>query len=220
MIPNQAPDSSVAGYLQPGRTDDFALDQPPGLDQGVFELPNLEGPLLDDYLQQFVAGISGLDGTLVRPRWQPEPPNIPDFGTTWASLGIMRRRSLGFVGATLHDPAGNGHSIMLRHEQLEILISFYGPQCDEAAGNLHDGLMLEQNRIVLRSMNMGLVEITDGISNPELIKERWLDRVDKTLFINRCIAREYPVLNQLTASGTVIPDPGGGYQAPFTVNPP
>ena len=67
---------------------------------------------------------------------------------------------------------------------------------------------------------MWLVEMTECMSNPELIKEKWLDRVDKTLFINRVLARSYPVLNILSAEGRVIPDPGGGYQAPFTVNPP
>jgi hypothetical protein len=215
-IPSQASDSSQAGYLQPGRTDQFALDHPPGFDAGYLSLPKLEGPDLDDYLQQLIAGVAGLDGTLVRPRWQPEPPNIPDFGITWASLGIVRRRSLGFVGAVLHDSTGVGHDVMLRHEQLEILVSVYGPRCDEVAGNLHDGLMIEQNRIQLRSLGMGFVEITDGISNPELIKDKWLDRVDKTLFINRCVARDYPVLNILSASAAVITE---RYTSQVTVVP-
>jgi hypothetical protein len=216
MIPNQASDSSRSGFLQPGRSDEFALDSSSwGFEAGSWVPGGLEGQNLEDFIQQFVAGVAGLDGTLTRPRWQPEPPNIPAFGTTWAAVGIMRRRPLGFVGAVLHNPANDGHDLMLRHEQLEVLVTFYGPQCDDYSSNLHDGLMIWQNREVLRLVGMGFVEITESIRVPEYIKNQWVDRVDKTLFINRIIVRRYPVLNLLSAAGAVMTEVG--YTSPITV---
>jgi hypothetical protein len=198
-IPNQAVDSSQAGALQPGPSNWTVLNGQP----------------LEDFLQQYVAAVAALDGTMVRPRWQDEPPNIPDHGANWCSVGIMQRQPLGFVGAVQHDSTGDGHDVMQRHEQLNILISFYGPNCDEYSSNLHDGLMIEQNRRVLRTVGMGFVEITESIRVPEFIKNQWWDRVDKRLFINRIIVRNYPVLNLLSAAAAVITDVG--YVSPVTV---
>jgi hypothetical protein len=180
----------------------------------------LEGIALEDFVQQFVAGVSGLPGQNVRPRWQPEPPNIPDFGVDWCAVGITRHRPIGTWASVTHCSAGDGYDMMQRHEDLDILCSFYGPGADDFAGNLHNGLMIWQNRSLLTLVGMAFVEISEGIRAPEFIKNRWLERTDKPLWLRRIIVRTYPVLNLLSASGAVIPDPGGTYQAPFTVVPP
>ena len=41
----------------------------------------LEDQALADFFQQYVAGITGIAGNLVRPRWQAEPPNIPQVAS-------------------------------------------------------------------------------------------------------------------------------------------
>jgi hypothetical protein len=181
-------------------------------------MPILEGTSLENYIQQFVAGISGLDGTMVRPRWQPEPPNIPDFGVNWAAVGIMRHRPIGTYPAVIHHPEGDGYDEMQRHEELDILVSFYGASANEYANNLHNGLMIWQNFSVLRLVSMALVEVSEGTHNPELIRERWWDRVDKPMILRRLIRRTYPVLNLVESRGFVVPDPGHGYQAPWIVS--
>jgi hypothetical protein len=215
-IPNQARDSSQAGYLQPGRTDQFVLDTSGayGLDHGYWTSLQLEGPALEDYIQQFVAGVAGLDGTLVRPRYQPEPPNLPDFSVTWCAVGIVRKRPIGVYGATIHDPVNDGHDLVQRHEDIDVLASFYGPQCDYYAANLHSGLMIWQNKSALAAVGMAFVEIGEGTRAPEFIKNQWLDRIDKPLWLRRIIQRVYPVLNILEAAGTVTADPGT-YTASF-----
>lgn len=230
-IPNQAPDSSVAGFLQP-----VPLAPPPP------NPPPIEGQSLENYIQQFIAGVAGLDGTLVRPRFQVEPPNIPPFDTPcWAAAGITRHRPIGSYGAIIHNPgsgplglwfsldqaaagfdqgqwqnpSGNAHDLMQRHEEIDLLVSFYGPECDTFAGNLHDGLMIWQNRSVLRLAGIALVEVSDGVRLAELVKEQFLDRYDKVVTLRRIVQRVYPVLNIVDAKGWVQPEPQGIYQAPF-----
>jgi hypothetical protein len=204
-IPNQAPDSSVSGYLQP-------IPTPPGLPEP------LGSQDLDNYIQQMVAAVAGIDEILVRPRFQPEPPNLPDFVTDWVAVGVQRHRPIGFVQATIHHPEGNGHDETQRHEEIDVLASFYGPRSNHYATNFHNGMLIWQNRSLMRLVGMSLVEVGDGIRAPELVKNLWLDRMDKTVTLRRIIRRDYPVLNLLRSKGYVIPNPGHGYQAPWDTN--
>src|SRR4051812_9766277 len=54
-------DSSTGGYLSP-----------------VVASSALQDAALDALLQQMVAGITGLPGNMVRPRWQPVTPKQPE----------------------------------------------------------------------------------------------------------------------------------------------
>jgi hypothetical protein len=85
-VPFQGVDSSTPGILQ-STTQPTSPPSP------------LDGDDLEDYIQQFVAGVAGMDGTLVRPRWQPEPSNIPDFDVTWCATGITHKRPIGQYAA-------------------------------------------------------------------------------------------------------------------------
>jgi hypothetical protein len=200
-IPNQAPDSSQSGVIQP--IDTTAL---------------LEGQSLEDYLQQWVAAVAYLDGTMVRPRWQPEPPNIPDYGVDWAAVGIMNRRPVGLYPWVGHHSEVDGHDEMQRHEELDVLITFTGAHADRYAGNFHHGAWIWQNRAALRLAGMALIEVEEGRSVPELIKNQWWNRIDKQFCVRRIVVRTYPVLNLLSASGAVVLEEG--YTSPFTVVPP
>lgn len=192
-----ANDSSTGGYLTP------ATSPAP-----------LEGQALNRFLQQVWVGITGLDGTLIRPRWQPEPPAIPPFGTDWMAFGITRRKGDTFT-STIHDPTGNGNDSVYRQEMLDILCTFYGPDADNYASLLREGLFVAQNREVLQLNNFGLVEVGEAVAVPEIIKDRWTYRVDMRVTLRRSILRTYPVLNILSAEGTVDTDP---YTIPFTVS--
>lgn len=182
-------DSSTGGYLVP------AASPAP-----------LEGQALNRFLQQVFVGITGLDGTLVRPRWQPEPPNIPPFGTDWMAFGIMRRPADAFA-STIPDPTGNGNNSIYRQEILEILCTFYGPDSDNYASLLREGFSVAQNREVLQLNSFGLVEVGEPATVPEMIKERWIYRVDMYVRLRRSILRTYPVLNILSADGSIDSDP-------------
>jgi len=142
----------------------------------------------------------------VRPRWQPEPPDLPDFGTTWAAIGEVSRVPETYA-ADFHfcenDTRGNGYDLLVRNEEIELLISFYGPLAGTYAGLLRDGIQISQNREKMLLAGFGLVSTGDPVTVPELIKERWWYRVDQPFIVRRQIQRKYDVLNLLSAPTTV-----------------
>jgi hypothetical protein len=220
----------------------------------------LEGQKLQDFLQQWVAGVAGLDSTLVRPRWQRVPPNIPDFDTPcWAAVGLQRARPIGVYAWVGHNgrrgipqrtvwdqleslwdvrPVADrsnvsearsewdleegrltdGYGAMQRHEEMEYLISFYGPDCETVASRLHNNSSVWQNMAILRLVGLAFTETGETVWAPEFIKEQWLNRVDKRLTFRRIVRRDYPILNILEQPFRITADPGG-YQADYTAPP-
>lgn len=152
----------------------------------------LEGAALDNFLHDWFAGLTGLAGAMVRPRWQAEPAALPQVGTDWMAFGITNRAS-DVNAAELHVPSGAGYNELRRHEVMTIMVSFYGPNADSTAQVLRDGMQLGQNREVLTLASMGLVESGDVVSAPELIKDKWYYRADMSIRIRRQIVRQYAV---------------------------
>jgi hypothetical protein len=167
----------------------------------------LEGQALNRFLQQFVVGITGLSGSVVFQRWQPEPSDQPVFGTDWAAVGVMSRTAdvNAYEG---HISTGQGTDIIYRNEILNVLISFYGPDADMYASLFREGAQLAQNREVLMANGFGFVESGDAVAVPELVKLRWLYRVDLHFWLRRAVEYTYPVLNLLGATGTIETDEG------------
>ena len=216
----------------------------------------LEGRALWEFLQPWLAGITGIAGTLFFPRWQPEPPNYPAYGTDWAAFGITLRKNdtfayvghaggsaapAGWAATSPYEPgtgildsnnnfqictvagesggtapawatvlgavtrdnivrwqmAGpwnfNGQDTVVRQQVLEMLVSFYGPNADSFAELLVDGLSVAQNWEYLYPQDMALVATGDPATVPELVKERWLYRVDVPVTLRRSLNRTYPV---------------------------
>jgi hypothetical protein len=205
-IPPQAPDSSEPGFLQ---------SQPPRQPNQV-----IPGQPLINFLQQWIAGVSYIEETLVRPRWQPQPPNIPAFGTDWVAIGIAEFRPIGIYpsGARLWY-AQPGIQQLQRFEEFELLCSWYGPHCEEFAGNLHDGSQVWQNYWVLNRAGIKLVEVHALRHVPELIREQYTDRIDMEITFRRVVIRDYPILSIRGVHGLVRPNPGEPYVAPFSVLP-
>lgn len=174
----------------------------------------LEGQALNRFIQQWIVGISGLDGTMVRPRWQTEPSNIPDAGEAWASIGISVVSSDDF-------PFVDGVDLQ-RHEDLNLLCSFYDLGTNGLASYyaalVRDGTAIPQNREVLTNAGMGLASVGALQAVPSLLKLRWLYRVDLPLVVRRAIQRNYDVLWVLSADGRLRTD--AGYDEPIIVTPP
>jgi len=168
-----------------------------------------EGQSLNQFLQAWLVGITGIDPTLIRPRWQPEPANIPDAGQYWAAFGITARKNDAYV-QIIHDPAaddGQGADIMIRHETLETLTSFYdlgvNGQADYYASLLKDGLQIRQNQELLDLNGFALIEAGELIVAPVLFKERWQYRVDLAIKLRREIRRLYPIRSVASLSQTI-----------------
>lgn len=183
--------SATGGYLVP----DSAI------------APPLEDDALDTFLHDFFQGVSGFaDGSLVRPRWQPDTPNLPDRSVDWFAFGVTKRPGDPFPALMHVDTlnGGQGADVLTRNELLDVLLSFYGPNCQGVGSLVRDGLQVAQNMEVLYLAGMAMVEAKDLTKNPEIVKNQWLPRVDLPLIIRREVRREYPVLNLLSAQATLI----------------
>lgn len=170
----------------------------------------LEGELLQNFFHHWFAGITGLANTLIRPRWQPEPVNMPAHTATWMAFGITRRESDTFASEQ-HFPSGDGYNEIRRHEVLNLTLSFYGPDADNYVHLLREGVQVAQNRELLTVNNMGLVETGEIVTVPELVKEKWYYRVDMVIRIRRQIVRRYAVESllkgQLTLNNEIYTTP-------------
>lgn len=170
-------------YLQPTFTDGF----PKGLS-------------LIQFIQTVMVGVSALPGTLVRPKWQPDPPKNPDLLTNWMAIGI----DLAAPDANAYvDTYPDDTTVMQRHETLEVGLSIYGPNALETYGLIRDGFQIQTNLEGLRSANMGFVEISPARHIPDLVNERFIDRYVASVFLRREIQRVYPIPVLISASGVI-----------------
>lgn len=152
---------------------------------------------LDDIFHGCIQGITAIAPTLVRPRWQPEPPNQPDFTVNWVAFGVMTLDADRFAYAR-HDPAGAaglGTTDIERDERIKLLLSFYGPQASGYQARFAMGLQLSQNRDALSAAGIKLVEVQEAFTLPALFKEKWVKRVDSAVIFRRRVARSYAIQN-------------------------
>ncbi len=199
------------------------MSQPPYVTPvpGGFALPR--GLDLNTFLQTVVVGVSGMAGPLVRPEWQPEGPKQPDLPVNWIAMGVqaLTPNASAYLSLQGPDDPHPGSVATQRHQTVEVTLSIYGPDCLENYGLLSDGFQLPQNRIALYQANMGFTELTMARRIPDLVNQRWIDRVVCSILFQREVQRVYPVLTFLSASGTIyIPDVDENYQLTFSVTPP
>jgi hypothetical protein len=187
-------DSSTGGFLTPASSP-----------------APLEGDGLNTFVQPIIVGLTGLPGPMVRPAFQSEPPDAPDGGQAWAAFRYTSRRADTFPYVQ-HNAAGNGSDTLRRHEEIDILVSFYdlgtSGLADYYAALLRDGFAISQNLEVLRAAGMGFISCGDMTTVPMIVKQRWLYRVDLPFSIRREIVRTYSVLNILSATATLKTNSG------------
>lgn len=175
-----------------------------GLIAPVAETPPLTDDALDALFQVAVAGITGLSGALVRPRWQPVPPKHPEPSVDWCAIGITDISpddgpNIQHVGSLVGEVGEIGRDDYQRHETITLLCTFHGPLAMRYAAKLRDGIGIPQNMAGLKSSGVGFVESGPIRTVPELYNQQWIRRLDLVLIFRRKIERTYPILNILSA---------------------
>ena len=173
--------SATGGYVSPSATPEPEEDT-----------------ALEDVLQLWLVGITGMAGDKVRPRRQPDPPKQPEPTVNWCALGVTDTKTE-FSPAIIHDGNGEGEDVMKQHEELTVLCSFYGPAAGRLAARFRDGARLPQNNEMLRQASMALVECGDIKAAPDLLNQQWVRRYDITVTVRRQVIRTYQILNLLSA---------------------
>lgn len=173
--------SATGGYLTPTNTvlDDSALQ---------------------DFLHGAIAGITGLGNTFVRPTFQPNPPTRLGIDVNWCGFAILNRRTEALPWYVQND---ENDGTLSRTELFDLQVSFYGPNCTAYAGILRDGLQITQNLEQLFAAGMAPNGCQDIIYMPELVNDRYYQRADITVNMNRDVSRNYDILSLLSAEGTL-----------------
>jgi hypothetical protein len=192
--------SASGGYLQPGAP-----------------LP-LSGQALNRFVQQWISGVSGLDGDLVRVTRQTEPPDVPAAGEAWCAVTVGVSEPDEFPYVNYSSTAAGGQFAQQRHEQLDLLVCFYdlgvSGQADALARRFRNGALIAQNREILTLNNFGLVRCGRATPAPTLLNQRWQYRVDVECVLRYESITIYPVETIVSASGDIYTD-GGLPPQPF-----
>lgn len=165
-----------------------------------------EGVSLRRFIGTMLAGVTGINPTLVRPLWQSTPPATPNHDVDWIAFGVdsIKQDASPYYGET---KSGDG-SYSIRHEDIAVKLIAYGPNCQHTLSIIRDGLCLSQNRETLFLNGMGFADMEDIVHAPELINNCWYDRCDSSIVLRREIKRLYNILS-FTAYSTQNFAPNG-----------
>lgn len=163
----------------------------------------IDDAALDAVLQSLVVGVTGLDGTMVRPRWQATVPKEPEVGVNWCAIGVAT--SDVDAGPWIAFDPVKFIGLYWRHEEFEVLASFYGPASKTNAALLRDGLGIVQNLEALLPYAMRAIDNGPIRAVPDLVNQQWRKRQDMLVRFRRKIERTYAITT-ITTAQIVIED--------------
>lgn len=187
---------------------------------GGYLLPTIAVPIndeaLDDLFRAVISAVSGLAPRYVVRRFNAEPGAPPQFDGTWAAVGVLAIDDDDFP---YHAMQADGTYRLVQHEVLQVMASFYGAKAQQAARAARNGLQIGQNRDALTAAGIVLQDVGTPIRAPELINNRWSNRIDVTFTFKRQTADTFAILPVATVIGSI--KNSTGTQLPLnTDNPP
>lgn len=168
-------------------------------------VPGLTATATEDVLHDLIAGLTGLDVRLVRPRWQPDPPKQPAPDVNWCAFGITGDTEE--AAQLIHgDDAARLHT----EDLLTVLVSFYGPAAADLAKGVRRGMHVPASRDLLRRHSLALVEIGAATTAPDFVGGAWIARIDMPLTLRQGTpkpAGEVAIRNILSAPTIINGEP-------------
>lgn len=171
---------------------------------------------LDNAIHDFVAGLTGIDNTLVFPRWQAQPPTMPPMSINWVAVGVVSYPDISAWNEWVHY---DDYSVQRQQLMMEVAVTFYGPLSASFAGLFRDGLTVTQNWEVFAPLGIKLNSVGAITHVPELINTSYVPRSDVGFKLVREIDRTYAIKNVLSATVTIVNDIGAS-SVVAEVNPP
>ena len=144
---------------------------------------------LEDIFQGLIVGVTSMAGKWVRPRWQNEPPPLPAINQDWCAFGIKEISSDDSPYFHQNDKDMDA----VRHEQISLFISFYGPLGQHYASLFKDGLAIPQNIAQLREHKIKFIGCNEILTAPDFLNNQYVHRYDLTATFRRSILRKYAI---------------------------
>lgn len=144
---------------------------------------------LEDVFQGLIVGVTSLQGDLVRPRWQQDPPPMPAIGENWCAFGVKTIRA--DDGPYFHQNAEDMDSV--RHEGIELTLSFYGNHGQSIANIFKDGLTIPQNIAQLRQQKIKYIGCSEIVTAPDFLNQQYVHRYDLVASFRRKTMRTYAI---------------------------
>lgn len=165
----------------------------------------IEGKELQRFIQQFLMGVSGLPGSLVRPAYQQEPAAWPDVDTDWLAFWEKDRTTTGYVTEIIAQEVIKPHKHKtVSHVEMSIQLAAYGPMAASIISRIRDGIQLSQNRDVLHTKGFAVVNLQSlGFIGDQTPDNEYLNRWDGVLTLRREEVREFDISTFLGADGII-----------------
>lgn len=181
----------------------------------------LDDSALDDAIQGLIAGVTGLDGTLVRPLYSNPPLPEPELSVNWMAVGIAETDDVGYpalqhVGATA---TADGYDKLTQNEELRFLVASFGPLAHAYLMLLRDGLNVPQNIQALKAQGIKYTGASTPVRLPRLRAQQFQYRWDCQIIFQRARSRVYPILDIKSATVN-LRDDSGQLNATITVEKP
>lgn len=154
---------------------------------------------LDTVFRQFIAGVTGLDRSLVGSCWNGRFPVEATDETTWCQAGVISYG--GNPGPSIvhngTNPADgdDGTDVLTWQEELTLLARFYGPKSEFYAALLKYGCMVKQNADELLDWGIAFAAADKTFSEIVTVNNLLVKETSFSLYFRRSVSFTYQVRN-------------------------